>query len=402
MTQPPRKPQMVLHIGAPKCGSSALQAALSLAPDLKAVDGTKYRYTSVRYVAGKWRPLYGAGLSRKAHQTPYGYLSWPDLGNRSDLPELFAQMHKVLRKGRARRHVPILSSEAWINHAQHFAESLAAWGHPPIDVVVFLRPVVDWVNAAFWQWGIWHTPDLDTWLARSNMSYSFAEGIAAWQAIPNVRVIVCSQRPDVVGKFSKIYGLPLESERQSNLASSATLIGVLLRNRALRPDGHAGAIEFIVQRWCPPVAGRKLWSVLSRHVQELRPVRDQVLETLRAQVPPDDLAELLTDPRWTREVPYHSDILAGITRLNDPLLFAPLYHALHQGIEAAATASKQPMPQLPSLPENADIAAWDGVICPLLTTLVELDELVRHQTIPLWQRRIRYYFLRQKGPIKAR
>ena len=389
------RPWMILHVGAPKCGSSALQTALSLNPDLRGADGTRYRYTSAHDIAGAWRVQDGARLKMAARMSPYGYVSWPNLGPQRDRQAVFKAMGRTLARGRRRGHVPILSSEGWINHPAAFAEALAAWGNPPVDVVVFLRPVVDWVNAAFWQWGVWHQPALDGWMARAGMSYTFADDIAAWARIPGVRLRVRGQRPDVVAKFADLYGLPLAADRQSNTAAPAILTGVLLRNRAFRPTGHAGAIEFVVQRWCPAIPGRKLWAVEARHIQKLRTVRQAALETLKAVLDPADMEDILSDPRWTREALYHDEVLSGVTRLNPPELFGPLYESLCAGVTAAAAAAGEDLPPLPARPDaDADIATWDAAICPVLETLQRMDVRARQHGVPLWQRRVFAYLER--------
>lgn len=234
------------------------------------------------------------------------------------------------------------------------------------------------------------------------MSYSFADDIAAWSRIPNLRLTVRSQRPDVVAKFAALYDLPLQAEQQTNTAAPAILTGVLLRNRSFRPSGHEGSIEFVVGRWCPPVPGRKLWAILSRHVQALRPVRLAALETLGEVLAPEDMADLLSDPRWTREASYHADLLEGETRLNDPALFEPLYVALCQGVQTAAAAAGRPVPPLPPCPlEGADIVTWDAAICPVLETLQQMDALVRSQTIPLWKRRVLGLVARLKAAYRV-
>lgn len=386
-------PHMVLHIGAPKCGSSALQTTLSMTPDLRGADGTKYRYTSAQNLAGSWRIQTGRIVTQSARLSPYGYVSWPNLSPKQDNALILNTVHKSMQKGLNKGFVPILSAEGWIYHHAAFASAFAEWGHPPVDVVVFLRPVVDWTNAAFWQWGVWNARGLDRWMARSNMPYGFADDIAAWAQIPNVRLTVRSMRPEVVSKFADTYAITLDNARQSNTASSPALIGFLLRNRKFRLNGHDAATEFIVQRWCPPVAGRKLWAIAPRHVHKLRPVVNHTIAVLRKTLPAKNMEELLTDPRWTSEKPYHDDILAGATKLDDPEACGPFYEALCEGARNACQAAGWSAPECPNMSGNVvTLQDWDDAISPVLETLLAADARARQLTVPQWQRSLFHYF----------
>jgi len=363
-----------------------------MSPDLLGVAGTRYRYTAAQPLAGKWRTEQGGRLTTWAKMSAYGYATWPNLVRAKAVPGLFDAMHKVVLKGQRQDHVPILSCEGWVNHPDAFAKALAEWGNPPIDVVVFLRPVVDWMNAAFWQWGVWSNLQLDGWMERSNLPYSFADDIAAWKKIPNVRVIVRSQRPDVVSKFSDIYGVPLQAERHNNMASSPALVGFLMRNRTYRPNGHEAASEFVVQRWCPSIPSEKLWAVALRHIRKLRKVNAHTVAVLRETLREEDLEDLMTDPRWLDETPYHDDVLNGVTRLNDPSLCDDLYDSLCQGALAACESAKLPVPDLPPpLSGEAIVQDWDRISVSVLEVLLDADAKVRGQVVPRWQRRVLSY-----------
>ena len=378
MTAPPPRPQLILHVGAPKCGSSALQGALSLTPDLVDGAGRRLRYTAWRQSGGVGGVLRGREVTLLARASPHGYVSWPNVRPDDVDAPVFAALDGLRRAGLRGGYVPVASCEGWISRPKLFATHLARWGYPPVEVVAFLRPVVDWTNAAFWQWGIWNVKTLDQWLARGGMPYRFAEELELWSRIPNVRLRLAPARPDAVARFAAWQGVTLPPAPVGNASSPPALLGVLLRHRRLRPTGHEAAVEFVVQRWCPPVPGRRPWAVLPRHVHALRPVAESTWASLRRLVPAEDLALFRDDPRWTQEKPYHPDIRAGISRLNDPAQLAALHAALATGLARLAEAEGSVPPVPPPCPgPEADIAAWDAALLGMLDALVAADARLR-------------------------
>jgi hypothetical protein len=373
-------PQLILHVGAPKCGSTALQNALSMSPDLVDQQGRSLRYIAWRQVGKVGGALYGRDVVQAAQASAYGYVSWPNFRPDDPASVIFAGLDRVRRAGLARGHVPITSCEGWISRAEAFAPYLARWGHPPVEVVAFLRPVVEWNNSAFWQWGIWNVPSLDSWLTRGNLRYSFGRDLEAWSRIPNVRVRFAWAQPDAVAQFAQWYGVSLEPALARNTSSSPPLVGVLMRHRRLRPDGHTAATEFVVQRWCPPVEGRKLWTVMARHVHQLRPMTQENLNALRRIASDDAMRAVCADRRWTEETRHHAQILEGVSPLNDRTQLAGLHASLATGLARIGQAAGVPACVVPSCPApQADLGEWDAVLVPMIDALLEADRTLRVQ-----------------------
>ena len=374
------QPQLILHIGAPKCGSSTLQTALTQMPDMTGRDGQKYRYVSTLVqssaaarVPFTMTPVYGAALTRLGRTSPYGYTCFPNISDARLYEKCTDGIRMAYSKGRRKNHIPILSNEGWIHRHVEFADILKSLGNPPVDVVAFLRPPIEWLNASYWQWGVWTTPNLQTWMQRSGMPYSFGMDLKAWSRIPNVRLKVYPSKPDIVAHFAGLYGLPLASERQSNCSSPPALIGFLLRNRRFRPHAHQPAAEFVFQRWCPKLTTRQPWAVGSAHVLGYRPVVHQNIQILREILTATDCARLFAEPRWLAETPYHAELLAGLTPLDDPADLSELLDSLEQGIlNVGGTAKARPRPSA-----KAEIADWDAVIANAMDQLIMCDQRLR-------------------------
>lgn len=369
---------LILHVGMPKAGSSALQTALSRTPELITASGQRLRYTALSLSGGRQSLLQGRALSLAARRSPYGYATWPNIPpGEADSP-VFGALRRAMAQGHRDGAVPIASCEGWITQPDLFAAHLARWGNPPVEVVAFLRPPVDWLNAAYWQWGIWNVPSLDLWLRRKHLPYDFGLDLEAWARIPNLQLRLAAARPDVVRKFSGFYGVDLPGAPGGNSSSPPALIGFLLRNRAFRPSGHDASTEFVVQRWCPPLPGRKPWAVAPPQVRALRPVVARNRAALQRIASEEEQRDIFADVRWQAERPYHAEILLGLSVLDDRAEMAALQAALREGAARACAAAGMALPALPGCPSAvADLAQWDAALRPPLEALLAADRSLR-------------------------
>lgn len=370
--------QLILHVGLPKGGSSALQTALSQTPELTSGTGRQLRYTALRQAGGQQTLLKGRALSLAARRSAYGYATWPNIRPGDADSPVFDWLPKVMEAGRRDGTVPIASCEGWVNQPDLFAAHLQRWGNPRVEVVAFLRPPVDWMNASYWQWGIWNVPSLDLWLRRGNLPYNFGLDLERWAQIPNLRLRLAGARPDVVQKFSALYDVNLPGASSSNSSSPPALIGFLLRNREFRPSGHDASSEFVVQRWCPPVPGRKLWAVQAAHVWALRQAVARNRAALQRIAAAEELEDIFSDARWQDERLYHSEIRLGPSVLDDRAEMAALHDALCEGATRACVAAGLKVPDWPGCPSAAaDLDQWDATLRKPMEALLAADRNLR-------------------------
>lgn len=367
----------ILHVGAPKCGSSALQRALSAQPTLTGADGRSHVYLAARLSGGRVVPVGGRRLCAMAGRSVHGYAAWPNI-TRYDDPDAYWPAVAGAIAGAVRRdRVPILSSEGWIAHAEAAAILRRATGIEVLDVAAYLRPPLDWLNAAYWQWAVWqmgrfHLPGVERWLAGAR--FDPGAQVADWAAVPGVRLAVGSARGDVVEDFARRYGLPLSAVGQVNVAPPPALTGFLLRNRRFRPTPHDSATDFVVQRWCRFAPAPKLWAFQPRFATAVWPRLQEEVARLMAALPPEAADRLAAEPGWTSLAPYWARLKAGPTRLDDTEALADLYDGIAAGVLTASRAARWQADPGPAKPATtAPIETWDAAIAGQLDRLLEAD-----------------------------
>lgn len=369
----------ILHIGAPKCGSSALQVALSAQPVLHGGNGRSYAYVARR----RRSVLQGRAVTMAAQASAYGYVNWPHMAPGEDAAAYWARLQSVLPRGPKCDTVPILSSEGWIEHGREFGAVSGLGQGAPVDAVAYVRPPLDWLNAAYWQWGVWqygawHNRNTEAWLGQER--YQLGRQIADWAAVPAVRLRVLDARRDAVAGFAAAFGVPLVPAGHVNTAAPPALIGFLLRNRRFRPTPHASGVEFVFNRWCRVPGNPRPWAFLPRFAEAVWPALQDEVSRLMDVLPEAEAEALLADPGWRSLGPYYARLKAGPSPLDDPLDMADLLVAVSAGLHKLACRLHLPVPDLPPMPSpRADAAAWDAAIAPALAALVDMDRQWRRR-----------------------
>lgn len=282
---------LILHCGAPKCGSSAVQAALTHIPELRSRSGRRVVYGALVPDRGV---IAGAHLARAKGSRDYrASMSASRLAG-LDLDQLAAALRAIEADD------IVLSCEGWFAQAGLFAETLAALDMP-VKVVAYVRPQVAWMNSAWWQWGAWVNQPFKRAIENRLALVQWDTLAAAWEALPQVEEVIVRLLPgDVVPDFYEEVldvevpeGLP----RDVNKSLPGSMLRLFQRNRDLRPGPHDSEIEFLIGKYVD-LPGKTPW-VLDRPT--VRTILDATRESnlaLLERLPPEQAEAMRADPRW--------------------------------------------------------------------------------------------------------
>ncbi|WP_439141821.1 hypothetical protein [Pseudooctadecabacter sp.] len=375
-----RTKRIILHVGAPKCGSSALQTAMSLQPRLKTATRETLSYHALRPQGDSWKPVSGRMVKLGRTMTSAGYVSCPDFPDTADHHAIAAGLDQIYRSARP-KFTPVMSQEGWYNRAGLFQKLLPHWFEPSndapqIEVIAYVRPPIDWLNAAYWQWGAWGGQDVETWMARTNLNFRMGAALGKWAALPNVNLSV-QFGGDVLTHFEKAFDVRIKHPQQVNSAQSPAMIGFMQRNPEFRSSGHDVEAEFIVQRWCPAVDARRLWALSPRHFAQLDRILGDDTDALFA-LSPDNARKALGDPRWTSQFSYLDVLALGPSDLANRTELAALFTSVCAGLKAVSSHKGRHTVDLPPAPEaDAAIDVWDAAIAHVLRQIIQMDRDLR-------------------------
>ena len=158
-----------------------------------------------------------------------------------------------------------MSCEGWINHSQLF-DNLILKDLPSnsVEVVLYIRPPLDWLNSAWWQWGAWSGVEFEKWVRNSIRHVLWARLEKAWneiRAINKVRVRLATN--DVLKDFGKITKTKLMSSPNLISGANSLYLRVLQNIPELRPNPHASEIDFHFYKWDHNSPSKTPWLISS-------------------------------------------------------------------------------------------------------------------------------------------
>ncbi len=306
--------RLYLHIGFGKCGSSALQSFLSSSPVTRN-EGKIYEYA---VLTERGRLIRRAELKALAEASLVGYLnSSPRVAN-------FAKASAAVNRLLERDINLILSHEHWVYQPADFRRSgFLGSLNRPVVVVVYVRPQVEWLNSAWWQWLYWKSEftSIGNYLeTKGVLAMDWSRIIDKWSGMPNVERVIPRLLPgDIVGDFCGVIGLSAPSGEAASVTSNVTLtlpmLAFLARTPGIRGqnDSH---VDFILQKRAP-LQGRKPWAVAPDEAAQILGLLHTSNERLADLLDPASAVTMRSDPRW-----WSGDFYSG-RKVDDPLQYIP-------------------------------------------------------------------------------
>ncbi|NSX57041.1 hypothetical protein, partial [Parasulfitobacter algicola] len=291
----PDNRRVILHVGAGKCGSSSLQRSLSLKPVLPHASGQTFEYVVIQEGGILQR---GAALTHHANTSVYGYASSFAPSSGTALKSIETGLANVADL--PAEITPILSCEGWINRPEAFHDSRML-DHLGLtaEVVIYVRPQLDWLNSGWWQWGAWSEHPRSYWMERSLGRVKWDLAVQAWRRVPGVsKVHVRLVTSDITVDFGSIFGITLAPVGRVNSSSDGMLLRMLQRIRSLRRHEHDSMFEFAFAKWAPGPREKPAWVIPPEDcVRYLEAVKHSNL-TLLDHLDPASAQAMKDDPRW--------------------------------------------------------------------------------------------------------
>lgn len=247
------------------------------------------------------RVLSGETLLHQARLSPYGYAA----SVRANAVAAFdpQQMSKAcasLYQLGEKHDWLVLSCEAWGPAAQHFAnDGLFADPAFEIHLLAYVRPQIEWINSAWWQWGAWTHLKPRQWINRERKKALWYSLLRQWADKPWVKSLTVRLLDgDIVQDCMSHLGYQVSKQPRINQSLPAIVLRLFQRHPHLRPGPHASAIEFVLARHLNLKTKKTPWIMDPVLTSELIDFFCEDNEKLAQMLSSQQREQLLSDPRW--------------------------------------------------------------------------------------------------------
>jgi len=248
---------LVLHVGGPKAGSSALQYDLTWNPCRLSLERPD---RSFEYVAlnARGQLRRGRGLAEMASRFAAHYANSASLESIFQIPaRRLADCLAELRGMRAEGIVPVMSYELWLHADAALVSRFAAALDAPLEIVAYVRDPVSWLTSAFWQRHQAEAATIEQWLAAYVPLTCWADHLASWKALPDARLTVRLMDGSVPADFCRVLGCEASPvDVRHNTALPGAMARFLTRT-TLPSTTSVSEMKFAWHRWIGSATDRE-------------------------------------------------------------------------------------------------------------------------------------------------
>lgn len=244
---------IVLHVGAPKAGSSALQHELTWRPRRPLVGrpGVCCEYVAID---ASGTLLRGDALQGFAALFAARYCNSAGLEDLARLdPDRLRAVAGELAALRAAGTIPVLSYELWLHAGREAIDRFASLLGAPLHVVAYLRDPVSWLRSLYWQRRRPPEGSRAEWIARYAADCRWSDHIARWRATPGVeRVDVRLADRSVPRDFAALQGFEPDATDATDALVNPGVSGEFARfleRHRVGPALHVSEAKFAWSRW---------------------------------------------------------------------------------------------------------------------------------------------------------
>lgn len=295
---------IVLHVGAPKAGSSALQYDLTWSPRRPILSGPG---VECEYVAidATGRLVRGDELDAFASLYAARYAASAAIDDLIALPaERFHRAIGTLAGMRGEGIVPVMSYELWLHADRAAVHRFTAALAGPLRVVAYVRDPVSWLTSLYWQRRRPEPLSMGAWIARKATLCCWDRHVEAWRTAPNVvRVEVRLADEPVPADFARTVGFaptPVDVRHNTRVPGE---FARFVERHAISPALSVSEAKFAWARWTAAagVDGPFAPSPALFGAADLRAIVERTASSSAALLPHCDeevRSRIVGDARW--------------------------------------------------------------------------------------------------------
>ena len=302
--------KIILHVGFDKVGSSALQKFLS-----QSSLGRDFKYLVINERSDI---KHGNSLNAFSKKIERGYMtSSPNVALNSDLNTLEHKINAITFQG----EIPILSCEGWARNSEKFESSgFFEKINRRATIVFYIRPQVEWLNSAWWQWFNWHpkfdTPE-DYFNTLGVYSMDWECFISKWERVSGVEKVIVRLLPNnIIEDFTTLFDITYSSDinnTKNNVSLSAPILKFLNENKELRTV-HDSKIDWQLAKFFhfeDPAPWVLSASLINQIISLFKDSNSMIIERLD-----EDMRQaMLADERWWNATVYEDKLYENIKEL---------------------------------------------------------------------------------------